>query len=136
MQARHLPSRQARGVDLHAGTHSLSRCRRSPACKQSCMWPTVPVPTRITFPLSAAKIPIACILWPAWLLLFQMAVTHWIAILMPPPSSPQVRLYDHRGIYPVLIKGTLTPCARLPPNTIIVPSSMVKVCAEGGLVDA
>lgn len=44
------------------------------------------------------------------------------------PRSPhQVRLYDHRGIYPVLMKGTLTPCARLPPNTIIVPSSMVKV---------
>ncbi len=38
----------------------------------------------------------------------------------------QVRIYDSRGVETVLIKGTLTPCSRLPARTIVVPFSMVK----------
>ena len=40
-------------------------------------------------------------------------------------NMTQVRLYP-QGVHPVLVKGTLTPCPRLPPRTIVVTSSMVK----------
>ena len=53
------------------------------------------------------------------------AVTSYYFIFSP-SILLQIRIYDHNGVYPVLIKGTLTPTAALPAKTIIVTSSMVK----------
>ncbi|GAX85343.1 hypothetical protein CEUSTIGMA_g12760.t1 [Chlamydomonas eustigma] len=44
----------------------------------------------------------------------------------PEPTIVQVRVMDERAPHPILIKGTLTPCAFLPPKTLLIPFSMVK----------
>ena len=58
-------------------------------------------------------------------------VLQWTAFFSKCLSSAavQIRIYDPSGVFPVLIKGTLTPSAALPAKTIVVTSSMVKAPA-------